>query len=297
MVAASQPWRFLAALGLALSAGCASLPPPAVSLDQVLQEDGARVLWVGAHPDDESLAGPILARACRDQKRPCTLLVMNHGDGGECLRWPNCHPGLATVRGEEEAEVARRYHAKLIHLYHFNAPLPFDSFPRREALAARWIREGDPTITVAEVIRDFRPTVLLTFDPEGGFTHHPEHQLASRFAMAGAALAGAQDSRLKGAPYTVPHAYEILNHYWPSVISFRADPGEPTEVFDTHVPCGSPGRTCLDVALRITHAHQTQARDMRTIRLLRPQMGYLYVRAVTPAEETKRVPPTEPERR
>ncbi len=75
---------------------------------------------------------------------------------------------------------------------------------------------------------------------------------------------------------------------------FRADPSEPTELFDTHLPCGAPGRTCLDVALRITHAHQTQARDMQNIRALRPQIGVLYLRAVDPAEETKRVPPSEP---
>lgn len=292
-VAPRAPSRRFVALVLPFLA-CASLPPPAKPLDALLTEEGTRVLWVGAHPDDESLAGPILARACRDQKRPCLLLVMNHGDGGECLRWPSCHPDLATVRGQELAEVARRYHAELLHLSHYNAPLPWDSFPRREELAARWISEGDPSVEVARAIRRFRPTVLLTFDPEGGFTRHPEHQLAARFALAGAALAAQPDAKLSGAPHRVEHAYELLNRYWPMRAAFRADPSEPTELFDTHVPCGAPGRTCLDVALRITHAHQTQARDMQNIRALRPQIGILYLRAVDPLEESKRVPPTEP---
>lgn len=257
---------------------CATLPSDeGGTLDAALEADGARVLWVGAHPDDEALAGPILARACRGLGRPCRMLVLTHGDGGECLRWPNCNPSLAAIRGEELREVARRFHADLEHHAYWNAPLPWASFPRREEIAARWIAQGDPTAVVARAIDDFRPTVLLTFDADRGFTGHPEHQLAARFAMEGAAK----------ATWKVPHAYQVLNHFWITRMLGTSDPNAPTEWFDTHVSCGSAGRTCLDVALRISHAHQTQARDMGTVRALRPQMGTFWLRKVDVEEEAR----------
>ena len=53
----------------------------------------------------------------------------------------------------------------------------------------------------------------------------------------------------------------------------------------------------LDVALRISKAHRTQARDMGTVRALRPQMGTFYLRRVDAAEEARVHPPTEPEAR
>ena len=270
---------------VALLAGCATLPQG--TLGSALAEEEARVLWVGAHPDDEALVGPILAHACRGLGRRCRLLVLTHGDGGECLLWPNCHPTLAAVRGQELAEVARRFHAELEHHTYWNAPLPWESFPRREEIAARWIAAGDPAEVVAKAIDTLRPTVLLTFDAERGFTGHPEHQLAARFAMAGAAR----------ATWKVPHVYQALNHFWLTRMLGTSDPGMPTESFDTHVACGSPGRACLDVALRISEAHRTQARDMGTVRALRPQMGTFYLRKVDVDQEARLHPPTEPERR
>lgn len=278
----------VAALAATLASGCATTTRlPGGTIDAAIEAPDARVLWVGAHPDDEALVGPILARACRGLKRPCRLLVLTHGDGGECLRWPNCNPSLAEVRGEELREVARRFHAQLEHHDYWNAPLPWDSFPRREEIAARWIADHDPTRVVARAIDELKPTVLLTFDADRGFTGHPEHQLAARFAMAGAAR----------ATWKVPNVYQVVNHFWITRLLGTADPNAPTESFDTHAACGSPGRTCLDVALRISHAHRTQARDMGTVRALRPQMGRFWLRRVDVVEEARLRPPTEPERR
>lgn len=251
-----------------------------------IERDDARVMWVGAHPDDESLVGPILARACKALKRPCLLFVMNRGDGGECLRWPNCNPTLAEVRAEEMREVARRLGAQLEHHAFWNAPLPIESFPPRHEIAKKWLEQADPAELVAKAIRRFKPTVLLTFDPDRGFTGHPEHQLASRFAMAGIVRAG--------DVHRVANAYNVVNHLWLANLAGRADPGEHQEEFETHVPCGAPNRTCLDVAFEVARAHRTQAKDMRTIRALRPQLGSLYVRRVDPWVEVIERPPTAP---
>lgn len=262
--------------GLLLALMFASQAAP---LDELLQRDDARVMWVGAHPDDEALVGPILARACIALERPCYMFVFNHGDGGRCPFKTGCYPSLGDVRHRELTRVADAYRAELEHHRFWNAPLPESSFPPRHAIAKRWRvdRGSDPAELVARAIERFKPTILLTFDPHRGFTGHPEHQLASRFAM---------DAVRRAAPrHRVAHVYNVLNRYWMMRLAGAADPSEPTEEFDTHVSCGAPRRTCLDVALEVTKFHRTQIRDMGQVRALRPQIGVLYLRSVDPIGE------------
>ncbi|MBI2378290.1 MAG: PIG-L family deacetylase [Deltaproteobacteria bacterium] len=271
-------------------AACAHVPEPSDGgIESVLPD--ARVMWVGAHPDDEALASPVLARACIGLDRPCLMFVMNRGDGGECLVKPGCFPSLGAMRARELARVASAYGAELVHNQYWNAPLPFESFPPRAAIAARWIAAGDPTLKVAEAIRRFRPTVLLTFEPNHGFTGHPEHQLAARFALKGAVMAQDPSAPIQGQPHAIGRVYEVLNHFWITRLAGSSDPSEPNETFDTHVPCLRPGKTCLDVALDITRNHRTQRRDMGTVRALRPQIGTLFLRRVEPETELSQIGP------
>jgi LmbE family N-acetylglucosaminyl deacetylase len=46
-------------------------------------EDGASVLWVAPHPDDESIAGSLLALACRAPGNPCTFVLLKRVDRWE----------------------------------------------------------------------------------------------------------------------------------------------------------------------------------------------------------------------
>lgn len=267
--------RLLFALTLC---SCATVPPPpADPIEDVLGEEDARVMWVGAHPDDESLAGPVLARACIGLGRPCLMAVMNAGSGGECLRREGCEPDLGTVRAGELVNVAHALGAELVHWRYYNAPLPMSSFPSRQELATKWKEQGDPAARIEALIRRFKPTVLLTFDPNHGFTGHPEHQLTSRFATEAVRRAS------KGPDgHRVEHVYQLLNQYWFFKMIGGGDPGPVTEVFDAHVSCGPKNRMCLDVALAITKAHRSQAADMGRVRALRPQFGVQYLRRIDP---------------
>lgn len=79
-------------------------------------ERGARILVVGAHPDDESLAGPLLAYACIQKGNDCHIAVFTRGEGGSCglfLFLTRCQPDLATVRAREMERAAERYGAGL----------------------------------------------------------------------------------------------------------------------------------------------------------------------------------------
>lgn len=273
-------------VALAMTA-CATPVVSGPRLIERIDAPDARVMWVGAHPDDETLAGPILARAAIGMNRPGLILALTRGEGGACALRLGCGPDVGSVRTRELAHVAHAYGVELEQHAFFNAPLPKESFPTRAQLARIWRRQADPSLIIARAIRRFRPTVLLTFDPDRGFTDHPEHQLASRHALAAVRRAAdLGDPALRDLPpHTVDATYLVLNRYFLTRLVGLADPASPTEVFDTHVACGAPRRACLDVALEISKLHRTQAVDMGLARSLRPQMRGLYLRRVDPLVE------------
>jgi LmbE family N-acetylglucosaminyl deacetylase len=246
---------------------------------------GARVMWIAAHPDDEALVGTIIARASLFHRVPVYFLVLTRGGGGECCRPEGCLPDLATVRSAEIARVAELYRAELQLEDFWNAPLPVESFPRRHEIAAKWKAQKDPAAVCAEAIRRFRPDVLFTFSPINGFTGHPEHQLASRFAATGARTAADPASQAGGLP---PHRTEFtfygLNRYWPFILFRKADPGPVTDVFRTGMGCVG-GRTCAEVMADISREHRTQANDMGTVRRMKPWLDWIYLRRADPFTE------------
>jgi len=250
------------------------------TMDEIL-EQRPRVMWVAAHPDDESLAGSVMAKAGLKLGCPLYFLVLTHGDGGECLLPEGCHPDLATVRGEEMKQVAKLYGAQLQHEYFYNAPLPTKSFPARHEIAAKWLAKGDPAVTVAKAIRSFKPTLLLTFAPIHGFTGHPEHQLASRFATAGVRLAADPKAAVPGEPHRVEHIYYGLNRYWITKLIGSSDPLPITEKWDIRQPCVGD-RNCVQVMAENTRPHRTQAGDMGAVREISKYLDWMYLHRADP---------------
>src|SRR5437016_11853921 len=62
-----------------------------------------RLLWIGAHPDDEILIAPLLGRECVERSAQCSLLVMTLGEAG----------GPGAVRAAEMQAAADALHAQL----------------------------------------------------------------------------------------------------------------------------------------------------------------------------------------
>lgn len=257
-----------------------------MTLDELI-DAGARVMWVGAHPDDESLVGSIMAKVGTTLSNPLYFLVLNHGDGGECNLPDGCHPDVKSVRGEEMKNVARLYHARLQLESYYNAPLPVESFPPRHEIARMWQNQGDPALKIAKAIREFKPTVLITFDPDHGFTGHPEHQLASRFATQAVRMAADPEVTLDSLPpFLVKNTYYAINRYWAFVMIGKADPGPYSETFDAQQPCVD-GKKCRDVMAEFTRPHLTQARDMGNVRKFKWMIDKVYLYRVDPWTEVK----------
>ena len=269
-----------------LGAGRPKKGPKAPRLDQLL-EDGPRVLWVAAHPDDECFAGALLAKASLRCRCPLHFLVLTRGEGGECCLPNGPAADLGAKRAAEMARVAELYGATLEVESFFNAPIPVESFPFRHELARRWAEYKDPAMVVARSIRTFRPDILLTLAPDYGSTGHPEHQLTARFATAGIRLAAESSQELPGQPHLVGNCYYILNKYWfTRLAGLGWDPLAWSETFPVRQDC-TAGLSCADFMAENSRPHLTQAWDMGMMRMVAHSIHNLYLYRADPFVELK----------
>jgi LmbE family N-acetylglucosaminyl deacetylase len=136
-----------------------------------------RILWIGAHPDDESLLAPILGPACREQGQVCSFLVFTHGERGDCSLPGGCGD-LGSLRSMEMQSAADFFHA---HLTLWN---------RSDVMTdviATWSAEtgsrGALIARIRSVIAAEEPTIIYTFDPNHGSTCHPAHRAVGELVI------------------------------------------------------------------------------------------------------------------
>ena len=243
---------------------------------------GARVMWVGAHPDDEFFCGSLLAYTSIACKSPLHFVVLTRGDGGGAAIPIPEGQTVADVRAGELQKVAKLYNASLALNSYYNAPLPVESFPKRHELARMWIDKEDPALWIAREIRTFKPDIVLTFSPRYGATGHPEHQLTARFCLSAVRLAAEDNPALDGEPFKVRNTYFVLMKYWFLRLGgMRRDPFPPTDQFVIKTPCDAT-RTCAQVGADNTLPHETQYPDMSAMRTATSLLHKQYLHWVDP---------------
>ncbi|MFE6689478.1 N-acetyl-1-D-myo-inositol-2-amino-2-deoxy-alpha-D-glucopyranoside deacetylase [Streptomyces sp. NPDC057743] len=177
-----------------------------------------RLLLVHAHPDDESINnGATMARYAAEGAR-VTLVTCTRGEEGEVIP-----PGLAHLAPDRDdalgpyrvRELADAMAALAVTDHRFlGGPGRYrDSgmmgAPQNDRADCFWQAPVDEAAAhLVAVIREVRPQVLVTYDPNGGYGH-PDHIQAHRVAMRAAELAARADFRpdLGGA-------YAIEKIYW-----------------------------------------------------------------------------------
>jgi LmbE family N-acetylglucosaminyl deacetylase len=156
--------------------------------------DGGSVLWVGAHPDDETTAAVLLEQWCQPSRARCTFLVLTRGEGGQCGLPGGCVPDLGAVRTLEMQTSARLFGAHLVQETLPNASATVDD------ARTSWVNAAgseDALIErVAQVMRANAVDTLVTFDPRHGVTCHGEHRVAGALAIAAAERVGLAADRL-----------------------------------------------------------------------------------------------------
>ncbi|MFG3135260.1 N-acetyl-1-D-myo-inositol-2-amino-2-deoxy-alpha-D-glucopyranoside deacetylase [Streptomyces sp. NPDC048211] len=176
-----------------------------------------RLLLVHAHPDDESINnGTTMARYAADGAL-VTLVTCTLGEEGEIIP-----PGLAHLAADRDDALGPYRRGELAaamkelgvtdHRLLGGAGRYRDSgmmgTEQNRRPGAFWSADLDEAAGyLVEVIREVRPQVLVTYDPDGGYGH-PDHIQAHRVATRAAELAADPAYRPgSGAPHAIAKTY------------------------------------------------------------------------------------------
>jgi N-acetyl-1-D-myo-inositol-2-amino-2-deoxy-alpha-D-glucopyranoside deacetylase len=180
-------------------------------------QETPRLLFVHAHPDDESLANGATiahyaARGAQVHVVTCTL-----GEEGEVIgdRWAQ----LAVDHADQLGGYRIGELTAALHALGVGAPIflggpgrwrdsgmagvaPSGTASRRQRFIDADEREAVGALV--SVIRTLRPHVVVTYDTNGGYGH-PDHVRAN--VVTTSAVAGAGTDDFPGTPWTVPKFY------------------------------------------------------------------------------------------
>ncbi|MEU2348118.1 N-acetyl-1-D-myo-inositol-2-amino-2-deoxy-alpha-D-glucopyranoside deacetylase [Modestobacter sp. NPDC049651] len=180
-----------------------------------------RLLLVHAHPDDESINnGATMARYVAEGAQ-VTLLTCTLGEEGEIIT-----PELARLAADQADQLGGYRIAELSaamaalgvidHRFLGGAGRWRDSgmigTPANEHPRAFWNADAGEAVDAAvAVVREVRPQVLVTYDPDGGYGH-PDHIQAHRVATRAVELAADPGHRPDLGP-----AWQVAKVYWTCV--------------------------------------------------------------------------------
>src|SRR6266852_5242052 len=149
-----------------------------------------RILYITAHPDDESAA--VLTYLARGLHAEVALLSLTRGEGGQNDLGPEQAPQLGLLRSQELLAATRGYGVKLF----FTRAKDFGYSKTPEETEKVW---GDEVLQdMVEVIRSFRPTVVIN-GWGGVHSGHGHHQAAGLLTPKAVQLAADPNYELRGS--------------------------------------------------------------------------------------------------
>jgi N-acetyl-1-D-myo-inositol-2-amino-2-deoxy-alpha-D-glucopyranoside deacetylase len=172
-----------------------------------------RLLFVHAHPDDESLSNGATIAHYTAHGAQVRVVTCTLGEEGEVIgdHWAE----LAVDRADQlggyrigELTTALRALGVSAPIYLGGAGRWRDSgmrgSPKRRRQRFMDADEREAVGALVAIIREFRPHVVVTYDPNGGYGH-PDHVQTHTVTTAAVAAAGTAD--YPGEPWPVPKFY------------------------------------------------------------------------------------------
>ncbi|MDQ1410068.1 MAG: hypothetical protein QOJ41_1803, partial [Acidobacteriaceae bacterium] len=139
-----------------------------------------RILYITAHPDDESAA--VLTYLARGLHADVALLSLTRGEGGQNVLGPEQAPQLGMIRTQELLAATRGYGVKLF----FTSAKDFGFSKTPEETEKAW---GDQVLAdMVRVIRTFRPNIVIN-NFGGVHSGHGHHQAAGLWTPQAVKLA------------------------------------------------------------------------------------------------------------
>ncbi|MBH0123360.1 mycothiol conjugate amidase Mca [Rhodococcus sp. NPDC003382] len=173
---------------------------------------GLRLMAVHAHPDDESSKGAATTARYAAEGNEVLVVTLTGGERGDILNPAMDVPGIRErmeeVRREEMAEAARILGVQHRWLGFVDSGLPEgDPKPPLPEGCFALVPLEEPTRKLVQVIREFRPHVMTTYDENGGYPH-PDHIRCHEVSMAAYEAAADPDYHPEdGEPWKVRKLY------------------------------------------------------------------------------------------
>lgn len=221
---------------------------------------------VHAHPDDETIGtGGILARYSAEGART-VLVTCTNGEQGDAPG--GAKPGDA---GHDPGQVAATRLGELRAAAGYLGVSDLEVLGYRDSGMAGWAANDDPGVfanvalaeaaeRVADLMRRYRPQVVVTYDANGGYGH-PDHVQAHRAAVAAAESTGVPAKVYYSA---VPRSgVQVMRERLQAAGINVADFGLPDDfgVADELISAAIDVSAYVDAKLRALHAHASQTEN------------------------------------
>lgn len=182
----------------------------------VAQQPPRVMLAVFAHPDDETLVGPVLARYAREGVK-VYLAIATKGEKGT-----NDRAGIAA--GEPLAGVRREEAACACRQLGIEPPIFFGLNDGELGAITSVLGHNIQEVAdhVEKLIAELHPAVVVTWGAEGGYGH-PDHRLVAD-GVTQAIQSSKADVKLFYVGFS-PEQVKSLNEFWPASMSWH--PTEP----------------------------------------------------------------------
>ncbi|MSO33055.1 MAG: N-acetyl-1-D-myo-inositol-2-amino-2-deoxy-alpha-D-glucopyranoside deacetylase [Candidatus Nanopelagicaceae bacterium] len=200
-----------------------SLAPSPDKSAKSAKSAGARLLLVHAHPDDESINNGATMAKYIAKGTEVALVTCTRGEEGEVLL-----PEFANLSSDKDDQLGPHREIELgkalgalsgsNQLQHFFLGAPDMNYrdsgmmgmPQNDRPDVFWSASLDTAAShLVEIIRKFKPQVLITYDEFGGYGH-PDHIQAHRVSMRSAELAADQN-------YGTSAPWNISKIYWNTI--------------------------------------------------------------------------------
>ena len=223
----------------------------------------ADLLLLVAHPDDDTLAGPYLARAIGEEKRRVAVIFMTSGDSGGNQAGAERGTSLGLIRRTEGLRDLATL--GITNVWYLGGHDTAGQDPQRSL--ANW-DHGRALADAVRLVRITRPDVILTWLPmQVAGENHGDHQAAAVIANEAFDLAGdpsAFPEQIAAPTQTFEPLLEGLRPWQPKKIYFMSDAIDTT-FMDGHGPSYSvrarskvTGRPYWETAYNQLRAHVTQ---------------------------------------
>ncbi|KEI44694.1 mycothiol conjugate amidase Mca [Saccharopolyspora rectivirgula] len=159
--------------------------------------DKLRLMTVHAHPDDESSKGAATTARYVAEGHEVMVVTCTGGEAGSILNpamdKPEVAANLPAIRREEMAKAAKILGVQHRWLGFVDSGLPEgDPPPPLPDGCFATVPLEEPTRALVEVMREFRPHVVVTYDENGGYPH-PDHIRCHEVSVAAFEAAGDPD--------------------------------------------------------------------------------------------------------